>query len=192
MSEATDTMGGGFPPVDEEARGQQIQAAMEAEPGAIATEQRQQSYYGAQDEHQWYFPDNISFITFIELNEGGRQKYVDAAQSDARLQRGSGDMLIKMQASKAKMTLFNEAIVGWNVIRPDGSKIPFSKNSEGSELWKYIRAMPPRLVDALEEAIREKNPWLLQDMDLEDIDKEIENLQKMREQKVAQDQGKSS
>jgi hypothetical protein len=62
-----------------------------------------------------------------------------------------------------------------------GVSYPFTDN----HLKEWLENANPRLVEDLEKEIRKANPWLLAEMSVADIEREIENLEEMK--KVAQE-----
>ena len=68
-------------------------------------------------------------------------------------------------------------------------QIPFSLSANKFNLEKWLSVADPRLVEDLEKACRKLNPWLLADMSVEDIDREIESLKEMREEAAKREAG---
>lgn len=168
-----------------------IESAMQAD--GVATEQRQQqSYFGFDETQQVFMPDGISWVEIKPLSEGERRKYMNEVQKEARLQRATGDMIVKMQTGEERFQLLLRAITGWNFIMPNGSPAPFSNGSPGSEVGKWLDKASPRIVDIVHKEVMKQNPWLMAEMTLEDIDKQIAELQELREQKLQEEEGNGS
>lgn len=175
-----------MPAVDREAAIAAQEAAMRAD-GVPTETPVQEEYFGFDETHKFFFPDGITFIEHKTLNHGDRKKYLNKVNRDVVLQRATGDARISMKPGDEKDELVKSAIVNWNLIR-NGQPLPFSMNN--FEQW--LSKANPKLVDELERDIRRHNPWLMADMSVEDIDREIEALQEMRENKLKEEAGKDS
>jgi hypothetical protein len=92
--------------------------------------------------------------------------------------------------------LIKASVVGWNLTRngqPLPQPDPDDPRAKGSvQLNDFLQLADPVIVEGLEKAIRKANPWLLQDMKVEDIDKQIEDLQEMRKIAVEREAGEAS
>lgn len=186
----TDIMGS--IPADEveeyEERMQRQEEAMRAD--GVATEApRQQSYFGFDVREQVFLPDNISYVEIRPLSEGDRRKYMNDVQKEARLQRATGDMIVKMQTGEERYQLLMRAIIGWNLVDANGSPQPFSSGSPGSTLGQFLEKAEPRIVDIIHKAVMKQNPWLMAELSVEDIDKQIEELQELRAAKIEEEAG---
>lgn len=144
----------------------------------------QEDYFGVADTHRTILPDNVSFIEWKVMNEGERRRYLNATNREVKLQKG-GDTVIGMRPGDDRWHLLTTAIVGWNLKRA-GQDVTFSRQ----QLEEWLNVAPPRIVDLVEKDIRRGNPWLLAEMTVEDIDKEIASLQEMRETKIKELEGK--
>jgi hypothetical protein len=104
------------------------------------------------------------------------------------VERSSGNARMKMAPGDERHALLEAAITGWNVVRgPDHVPMPFTP----ANLRVFLDKAPPRVIDLIEKEVRKANPWLLQEMTVEDIDKEIASLEEMREAKLKEEAGKS-
>ena len=83
--------------------------------------------------------------------------------------------------------LIKACVVGWNLTR-GGQPVPFNQVN----LNDFLTLTDPTIVEGLEKAIRKANPWLLGEMSVADIDKEISNLQEMREVAAKREAGEAS
>lgn len=148
----------------------------------------QQSYFGFEETHQCFLPDGVSFVVHKTLNEGARRKYLNKTTKDIRLQRVTGDAIMKMQSGDEKHALLNSAIIDWNLIGPTGQKVPFTSRA----LEDFLEKTDPRVVDIIEKEIRKNNTWLMTDLSIEDIQKQIDELEEMKTVKVKEEEGKGS
>ena len=159
--------------------------------GVATDEYMQVDYFGFEETHRVFLDDKKSYIEHRTLNEGARRKYMNKVNREVRLQK-SGDAFMKMATGDERHVLLEEAIVGWNLVRATktGEIQPLSF-SPGA-LKQFLEMAPPGVVDRIEKDIRDKNPWLVGDVTVEDIDEQIEELQELREKKIAEAEGKES
>lgn len=144
-------------------------------------------YFGMDIRHRTELPDGRSFVEHKELSEGERKKIQNESQRDVRLQKVTGDALIRSRPGDERHSLLRAAITGWN-LRSAGAEVPFNDRN----LQKFLDTAPPRVIDLIQKDIYKHNPWLLQEMTVEEIDKQIADLQEMREVKVQEEEGKGS
>ncbi len=174
----------------EDARNRAIEQEMEAQ-GVSSSTPVQADYFGFEETFEVTLPDGLSKIIHKRLTEGDRRNYLDKVNREVRLQKTTGDAIMKMQAGQERHVLLDAAIVGWNLQRA-GQPVPFSKGSQGSTLAQFLNAADPKVVDIIEKAIRKENPWLMADLSVEDIDQQIAELQEMRDVKVKEEEGNDS
>lgn len=146
-------------------------------------------YFGFEDTGEFTFPDGQSKIWFKALNEGERARFQRATNRDVQLERQTGNARVKTDPAGERFELIMSSVTNWNLQRKNSQTgrmepVPFSTGGPGSELGKWVLRANPKLVDALEEAIRKINPWLVGDMSLEDIDREIERLEDLKREKI--------
>lgn len=166
-------------------------AAVEAEMAAAGVSTStpvQQDYFGFGESHKVMLPDGASYIEHQSLNEGGRRRYLNSVNREIRVQRQSGDMLMKMATGDELHVLLEEAITGWNLTR-NGAPVTFSKGSKGSTLNLFLESASPQIVDLIVKDVRKHNPWLLADVTVEGIDEQIEELQEMRRKLLGEQEG---
>lgn len=148
----------------------------------------QLDYFGFAAEETFYFPDGVTWIKFKVMNEGAKSKFQRETQRDLVIERGSGNARTKMDPAAQRHALIEASITDWNLVR-GGRPFPFSK---GRPLADFLELSDPKLIEDLEKAIRKANPWLLDEMSVEDIDREIDNLKEMREVAEKREQGEAS
>lgn len=149
--------------------------------------QEQQDYFGFGGEDRFIFPDGVSFVSFRVMNEGQRKKFETLTQRDMVLERKSGDARVGMNPAEQRHALLRTAITGWNLKRGN-RPVPFTERN----LLDFLELSDPKLIDEIERAIRQKNPWLLGEMTVEDVDREIANLQEVREELLRKERGEGS
>jgi hypothetical protein len=163
-----------------------IEAAMTAE-GVSLYQSGQQDYFGFESVDRIKLPDGTSYIEHRILNEGQRRKYLNKVNREVKVQRATGDAVMKMAPGEEKKALLEAAICGWNLMR-NGQPVPFNTKN----LDEFLDKANPKVIDLIEKEIRKGNSWLQADMSVEDIDREITQLQELRQQKLEEEEGKDS
>lgn len=153
----------------------------------------QMDYFGFTEVHRIMLPDGVSWVEHTALNEGARREYLNKANREVRLQRVTGDAILKMASGDERFSLLKSAITNWNLARfnPKTSQVE-TLGFSARNLEDFLNTTDPKLIDKIEKDVREKNPWLTADVTVEDIDTQIEELQKLRETKVKEAEGKAS
>lgn len=145
---------------------------------ASQSEQRQQAnYFGFQERKKFYLPDRISFIEYEKMNEGAKKKFQDKTSRDMIVERTSGNARMTVLQGSERHELIVTCVKDWNLLGPDSTPILFNERI----FRQWLDVADPEIVEDLEKEIRKANPWLLAEMEPEDIEKEIENLQEMLE-----------
>lgn len=145
-------------------------------------------FFGFSETKRFHFPqDPDQWIDFKVMNEGDKARFQKLTQRDLILERKSGDARMKVDPAVERHELIKACVVDWNVYR-GGKPYAFSVRA----LEDLLRLADPRLIEDLEKEIRKANPWLLGEMTVEDIDKEIANLQEMREVALERERGEAS
>jgi hypothetical protein len=101
-----------------------------------------------------------------------------------RVSKATGDAILSMKSGEENLALLQAAMVGWNLTR-GGEPVPFSPGSRDM----FLDNTNPRVIDLILKDIRKHNPWLMAELSVEEIDKEIASLQEMREAKVKEEEG---
>jgi len=149
----------------------------------------QMDYFGFASSERFTFPDGITYIQFEVMNEGKKAKFQKLTQRDLILERQSGNARMKVDPSLERHILINQSVSGWNLVRGgNGDPIPFGNKA----LSDFLELANPKLIEELEVAIRKANPWLMTDMSVEDIDRELENLGELRKAAEARESGEAS
>lgn len=133
-------------------------------------------YFGFRLTERYTLPDGQQYIEFEAMNEGAKKRFQQKTSRDLVLERRSGDARMKVDPGTERWILITESVTGWNLTRK-GAMVPFARRN----LDEFLELADPRIIEGLEKEIRKANPWLLGEMEPEDIEKEIENLQEMLE-----------
>lgn len=151
-------------------------------------------YFGFKATEKFYLPDGKTYIEFDVMNEGAKARFQKLTSRDLRVQRTTGDALLKMDPGAERHALISESVTGWNLMRRNPKDetrwehAPFDK----SNLNRFLDNADPRIIEDLEKAIRKANPWLMDEMSVEDIDRELDNLRELRQTAVEREAGKSA
>lgn len=177
---------------EEVERNERTLAAMQ-EAGVAIFEPSQEDYFGFEEQHSVTLPDGRSYILHQTLNEGSRRKYMNQQNREVKLQKVTGDAILKMATGEERLALLTSAIVGWNLVRKnlktgDIEPVPFNNRN----LTEFLEKANPRVVDLIDADVRKHNPWLTADVTIEDIDKQIAELEEMKENKIKEQEGKAS
>jgi hypothetical protein len=146
-------------------------------------------YFGVDRTEKVMLPDGKSYIIIKELDEGGRRNFQNKTNKDVRLQRQTGDAFMKLGTGEDRYAMLESAITDWNLHSKHGQTgemvaIPFN----ATQLKKFLDSAPTKVIDLIEKKIRLMNPWLQGEISVEDIDKQIEDLQEMREAKLQEEE----
>lgn len=152
--------------------------------GIPTHESVQADYFGFEDVSRIMLPDGISYIEHSVLNEGQRRQYLNGINRDVVIQKATGDARVAMRPGDERHSLLKVAICGWNLVKA-GQPVPFNKGN----LEKFLNDASPKIIDLIDKEVRKANAWLIEDMSVEDIDKEIETLQELREKKLEEESG---
>ena len=149
-------------------------------------------YFGFEQTRNVVLPDGVSFVTIQTLNEGARRLYLNAVNKDIRIERQTGDAKMKVATGDDRHALLRQAMVGWNLKRRDRNggleDVPFRE----SEVTKFLTSANPKIIDLIEKEVRKDNEWLVGEVTIEDIDKQIDELNELRAKKVNEAEGKGS
>lgn len=173
------------------ARDQQVQDAMQAA-GVNVIDHVQEDYFAFDDEENVTLPDGITFVTIRALNEGARKKYMNNQNREITVERVTQNMKLKVESGEERHSLLEQAIVGWNLIARDKDGKTQQQACSKAAIQSFLRTANPKIVDIIDKAVRKQNPWLRQQMTVEDIDTQIAELQELRETLEKDEAGKDS
>lgn len=177
-------------PDEIEEQRQAAAASIEAEmvnQGVSPTEDVYEDYFGFEQTDRVDLPDGKSWVEFKVMDEGGRRQYLNAQNKKVTIRKGSGDAEMELAPGNDKYNLLKLTITNWNLRRgPNREPVPFNKKA----LDEFLNGSNPRIIDLIHREVTLAHPWLLDQMTVEDIDQEIENLNKMREVVEKRESGK--
>lgn len=181
-------------PSPDEAKQASLEAGLRAA-GESTTVPVFTDYFAFEEKKTVTLPDGAQWVQIKALNEGERKKYRNASNRGLTIKKGSGDANMNLAPGDDLHNLLRLAIVDWHVLRagPKGPvEVPFSKGSPGANLEQFLSAAPPAVIDVIDKEVRKMNPWLLGEMELEDMYRERDNLNEMIALKEREEEGKAS
>lgn len=144
----------------------------------------QADYFGASQVHVVLLKDGVSTISHKTLMEGEKRDYMNKVNRDLTLNRKTDDAKVRLAPGDDRAELFKLAICDWSIVR-DGRPYAFT----AQHLNDVLRMFPPDVLDDVEKDIKVKNAWLLADVSIEDLEKEIADLTELLEKKRAEQEG---
>lgn len=129
-------------------------------------------YFGFKREERYTLPDGVQWIEFAAMNEGAKKKYQQKTSRDFVVDRRTGDTRVSVDPGTEREILIRESVTGWYMLR-GGQPVPFNS----VQLGDFLTLADPSVIEGIEKAIRDANPWLLDNVTVEDIDKQIEQLE---------------
>lgn len=157
-----------------------------------------EDYWGFDETHAFLMPDGKQELFFKVLTEGDINRYNSILKRDVVVEKATGDARFKFNQSEERRALLLVAVTGWTLRKRNQRsgvwEVAKFNNANGGELDQWIQKANPALINDIEKAIRDKNPYLLQGGEdtVEAIDKQIGELQKQRDEIVARERGEGS
>jgi hypothetical protein len=147
---------------------------------------QQVDYFGFERTEKFVLPDGISYIEIKAMNEGAKARYQRDTTRPIVIEKG-GNASTRIDPAATRHALIEHSVVGWNLTR-GGKPFGFSPRF----LRDFLETADPKIVEDLELAIRKLNPWLNDDLTVEEIDKEIDRLKELREAARERELGEGS
>lgn len=144
-----------------------------------------EDYFGFDAFETFNLPDGQQWIKFKVMSEGDRARFQRMTNKDIKIAKNSGDASIATDVAAERHELIKSSVVDWYMFArsvPGGpmEQVQFSLSSGKLNLQSWLSKANPKIVDDLELAIRQANPWMQADMTVEEIDKEIDRLRELR------------
>lgn len=149
------------------------------------------NYWGTEEEFTYYLPDGKQFFTIKPLDEGGKVLFQKMTNKGIRVNQRTQDAHLDIDPASERHTLIKNSVINYQLMVPvidpatkqitGWSNHPYSKR--GLEQW--LDKANPKVVQDLEFFIRKQNPWMQENMTVEEIDTEIDRLIELK--KAAQE-----
>lgn len=152
---------------------------------------QQVDYFGFEQTEVHYLPDKVTYVELKAMNEGAKKEYQKLTSTSTEFDQGKQTARMKLDPGKERHELIRQSVVGWNLVRGKGPNqvlVPFNERN----LADFLRLANPVIIEDIEKAIRKLNPWMLAEMKVEDIEREIANLQEMLEVAKEREAGEDS
>ena len=130
--------------------------------------------------------DGVSYVEVQKMTGGMRDRYEGQSSRPLKVSR-EGEAEVKMDASIERRALLDICIVGWDIY-VNGDPWPFNDANKR----RFLADAPVELIDEVEKAARELNPWLLDEVTVEALDKQIAELTELRDRKLEEEAGKAN
>jgi hypothetical protein len=140
-------------------------------------------FFSFSETTEYELRDTGQYVTIKRMTEGDRRKYLNATSREINFD-GAGHTSMNLKPGDDRRALLEVALVDWSLLR-NGKPIPFNTGN----LRQFLDSADPALVDAIDKAVRDYNPWLMADVTLEDIDEQIADLEDLRRKKLAELEG---
>lgn len=153
--------------------------------GERIEEKRIIDYFGTPEPLRFYLGDETQYFEFTPLTEGGKAKYERATNKDIRVQRTTGDAKMQVDPATERQALVMLSVTDaliykrqkpLNQLKP----VAFQQAKNGTqpnEFWQDIfEVFPPKVIQDLYRKIRDANPWMKADEDVETLEEEYKNM----------------
>ena len=153
----------------------------------IGTEEFEDYFSGFGGSRKFMMPDKIQFIEFQVMNEGQKAKFQRETRSAINISRKTENASIMPDPARERHALIKSSVCDWNIYTKNkntGEKVTVVFNT--GNLQAFLDRANPKIVEDLESEIRKANPWMVDEITIQDIDEQIEELTQLRAEKEQQ------
>ncbi|HEY6021682.1 MAG TPA: hypothetical protein VIY48_17990 [Candidatus Paceibacterota bacterium] len=161
--------------------------AVETVPSSFQESRTQHDYFGFRETKRVMMPDGMTWVEISAMNEGQKSAFQKSTSRDMILEKGSGNARFKVDPASERHALLKACIVDWNFMR-NGTLQPYGD----AALRDFLQLADPKIVELIEREIRKLNPWMMQEMTVEEIDSQIAELEEMRRTAVEREAGEGN
>lgn len=142
--------------------------AHQNEPATIIYE----DYWGTDSTTRYMMPDGHQWFEIKKMSEGNRAQYQREAGLQMTSQRKTGDTKIDIDQAQDRLALILNSVIAWNIVKKTGVNdfTPILFNRQALRQW--VNETNPNYVDNLIQEIRKFNPFLQEDLSVEDLEKQ--------------------
>lgn len=141
-----------------------------------------ESYFSTQDKEKFYLPDGKQYFVLKHMSERDRAALNRATRQSTTIDSKTRDMRIDLDDTAQRHEAVKAATVGWHLVRfeqlPGGGRRGGEVHFSQTELLRWLDDADPSAVDAVFKHIRQMNPWLGGEEDLDDLREQREDLTK--------------
>src|SRR4051794_34383011 len=138
-------------------------------------------YFGTGVTERVMLPDNIQWIEVKAFSEGDRRRYLNEINKDIRVERQTGAAFLKNTAGQDRYELLKVAITDWYIFKKDKNgemrEHPYNEHN----VRDFLNVGSPKIFEKVELKVRELNPWLMADLTVEQMEEQIEELNRLIE-----------
>lgn len=164
----------------------------------VAVETRQTvDYWSFKRTEKWYLPgqDHLpegvrQYVLFERMTEEKKVEFQTKTNRDIRVQSTTKDIKMNMNPAHERQELLRISIVGWYLFKPNHKGELVEIGYSDKERAAFIRQADPYLIQKLEEAIRNANPWMRAELTAAEIKVEIANLTEQLAEAEAREEAK--
>lgn len=143
-------------------------------------------YFSTSETKEVVLPDGVSSVTIKKLTEGERKKYQDSTTKEFSMDPSTQRMSMDWNVGSQKHVLLELSIVGWKLF--DSNEKPITYSDEKKK--DFLEKADPIVIDAIEKAINDFNPWTYQQRTVEEIEAEIKRLGDILKKKKEEEEKK--
>ncbi|ADD80806.1 pre-TMP frameshift protein [Rhodococcus phage ReqiDocB7] len=143
-------------------------------------------YWSFSTTERFMLPDGVQYIEFKKMTEADKTEFQAKTNRDIRVQSTTKDIKLRMDPGLERRVLLDICVTGWLFYRPstrpqdNGALVQIGWDKR---LWaEWLTKADPEIVQNLEKAIRDANPWMRQQATPEEIKAEIASLQEQLEE----------
>jgi hypothetical protein len=173
---------------EEEARRSAAQNAMMGAAGERTEDIYEIDYFGVDERREVYLPGSkTQYVVIKEFTEGDRKKYLDKVNKDVRFGKDN-TATMKTSPGSDRHELLKIAIVDFKLQRGTGDNVVIMTIvTHPRVLEEFLEKTSPKVIDHIVKEVHKLNPWLINDASVEDMEKELADLQEMIDLKKAEE-----
>ena len=133
--------------------------------------------------------DPASWVEVKVMTEGDRAKYDSDTKTPMEVDSNTKKTQFSVDSGVQRAALVRHGVKAWNFVDSDGvTELPVNRGT----LDRILTEFAPAIIDEIAQAVTEANPWLKGERTVEEIDTEIERLEKERAEVKAREEGNES
>lgn len=150
-------------------------------------------YWGSDETDRFYLPDGRQYFEFKIMNEGEKARFQRTTNRDITIEQKTQNAKMRVDPALERHELIKTSVTDWHLVGQDDKTgrrewVRFTKD----KLDKWLTKADPKIVEQLEHKIRMANPWMSDEMTVEQIDEELNRLRELREQVEAREAGEGA
>lgn len=166
---------------DDDAQLEQTHRNM-AEAGVAIDTPQIVDYWSFSTVQKHMLPDGVQYILFKNMTEADKTQFQALTNRDIRVQNSTKDIKLKMDPGKERHVLMDICVTGWLLYRQNHKGQLVEHQFSQKAFAEWLKVVDPNIIQKLEKAIRDANPWMSSDLTVKEIDDEIEALRERRDE----------